>query len=389
VVVNNFVGCMFEFPLETSIREILPFAILCAFGLAILVQLIYYWVIFSRLAFHKNKPGNAAEQPVSVVICARNEYKNLINNLPLILKQNYPEFEVLVVNDSSEDGTIELLQSMAKDYPHLNIFDLEKNLNFFSGKKFPLSLGIKSAKYDLILLTDADCVPSGPDWIRNMQSRFGEGKEIVLGYGPYKKRASLLNVLIRYDSFMTAVQYLSFAFSGMAYMGVGRNLMYSRELFYKSKGFISHYRLASGDDDLFINAVATRRNTSVEIRPESHMLSVAKGSFPQWLYQKKRHYTTAKYYQFRFKFLLSLNYLTKLMSYALFPVLLVLNYNFYWVLGAFGLFYLTHIIVMQSCAARLNERDLVAYSPLLEIVMLVLSPLLYFTNVLVKPDKWK
>jgi glycosyltransferase involved in cell wall biosynthesis len=380
---------MFEFPLETSIREILPFAILCAFGLAIFVQLIYYWVIYSRLAFHSPKPGNDTLQPVSVVICARDEYQNLINNLPRILEQDYPEFEVLVVNDSSEDGTADLLHSMSRKYPHLNIFDLEKNLNFFSGKKFPLSLGIKSAKYDTILLTDADCTPNGKDWIRNMQSKFGDGREIVLGYGPYKRRASLLNVMIRYDAFMTAVQYLSFALSGMAYMGVGRNLMYSRQLFYKSKGFISHYRLASGDDDLFINAVATRRNTSVEIRQESHMLSGAKSGFPQWLYQKKRHYTTAKYYQFRFKFLLSLNYLTKLLSYALFPVLLIWNYNFYWVLGAFGLFYLTHIIVMQSCAAKLHERDLVAYSPLLEIVMLVLSPLLYFTNVLVKPDKWK
>lgn len=380
---------MFTFPLETSIREILPFAILCAFGVALLIQLIFYWAVYSRLAFRREKPGSSEERPVSVVICARNEYQNLINNLPLILEQNYPEFEVVVVNDSSEDGTVDLLQAMSRKYPHLKIFDLERNLNFFTGKKFPLSLGIKSARYDLILLTDADCRPTGPDWIRNMQSRFGDGREIVLGYGPYKKRPSLLNVLIRYDTFMTAVQYFSFALSGMAYMGVGRNLMYSRQLFYKTNGFISHYKLASGDDDLFINRVATRKNTSVEIRQESHTLSVAKGSLLQWLYQKKRHYTTAKYYQFRFKFLLSLNYLTKLLTYALFPVLMVLQYNLYWVLGAFGLFYLTHILIMQFSAGKLNERDLVAWSPVFEIVMLLLSPLLYFTNILVRPGKWK
>jgi len=380
---------MFELPLETNILEILPFAILLLFGLALVIQLIYYWALYSRLAFYRPPVPDPEEKPVSVVICARNEYQNLIDNLPLILDQDYPEFEVVVVNDSSDDDTLELLTSMSKKYPRLHIFDLERNLNFFSGKKFPLSLGIKAAKYDLVLLTDADCKPESKDWIRNMNSRYGKDIEIVLGYGPYKKKASLLNTLIRYDTFISGMQYFSYALAGMPYMGVGRNLMYGRQLFYRSKGFISHYRLPSGDDDLFINAVATAKNTTIEIHPDSHVSSRAKSSWPQWLYQKKRHYTTAKYYRPKFKFLLSLNYLTKLMVYALFPVLLIMNYNLYWVLGAFGFFFLNHLVILQLCANKLHERDLAWLSPLMEVILLVTSPLLYFTNLLVKPDRWK
>jgi len=380
---------MFKLPSETNIHEILPFAILVIFGLALLIQLLYYWIIYSRLAFYKAKGADPVEKPVSVVISARNEFQNLMHNLPGILEQDYPEYEVVVVNDSSDDDSLELLQSLAKDYPRLRIFNLEQNLNFFSGKKFPLSLGIKSAKYDQVLLTDADCKPNSPSWIRNMQSRFGNGKAIVIGYGPYAKKKSLLNAMIRYDAFISGMQYLSYALAGMPYMGVGRNLMYDRQLFYKSKGFISHYRLSSGDDDLFINAVANAKNTTIEIDHSSHMLSSAKSSLPQWLYQKKRHYTTAKYYRPKFKFLLSLNYLSKFISYALLPVLLIWNYNFFWVLGAFVFFYLNHMLFLQLCANKLNEKDLVWLSPLLEVILLVLSPLLYFTNVLVKPDRWK
>lgn len=380
---------MFDFPVETNIREILPFAILVIFGLAIIVQLLYYWIIYSRLIFYKPSSENHQDVPVSVVICARNEYHNLLNNLPLILEQDYPEFEVLVVNDSSEDDTIELLSSLSKKYPRLRIFDLEKNLNFFTGKKFPLSLGIKSAKYDQVLLTDADCRPSGPHWIRKMQSLYGNGKEIVIGYGPYQKGPGLLNAMIRYDAFMSGMQYISYALSGLPYMGVGRNLMYSRQLFYKSRGFISHYRIPSGDDDLFINAVATGRNTSVEIDPGSYMLSSAKKSLAQWLYQKKRHYTTAKYYRPRFKILLSVSYGSKLLTYILFPVLLIMNYNLYWVLGAFAFYYINHLIILERCAKKLNERGLVLWSPLMEALFLIMSPLLYFTNIVVKPNKWK
>ena len=380
---------MFDLPNATNIQEVLPFVIFIVFGSAIIIQLLYYWLIYSRLAFYSPGEGSKKIYPVSVVLCARNEYHNLMINLPLILEQDYPEFEVVVVNDSSDDGTIELLTSLSRKYSRLRIFDLEKNLNFFTGKKFPLSLGIKSARYELILLTDADCRPSGPDWIRNMQSRYGEGKEIVLGYGPYSKKASLLNALIRYDAFISGVQYCSFALAGLPYMGVGRNLMYSRQLFYKARGFISHYRLPSGDDDLFINAMATSKNTAVEIQMSSHTLSTAKTSLPQWLYQKKRHYTTAKFYKPKFKLLLSFNYLTKFLIYVLLPVLLIIYYNILWVLGAFAFFYLNHLFIIHFCTRRLNEKDLVWLSPLMEVVLLVLSPLLYFTNLLVKPDRWK
>ena len=380
---------MFELPSETSIREILPFAILLLFGLALLIQLLYYWILYSRLAFYKPQPRPAGAQPVSVVICARNEYHNLMNNLPLVLEQDYPEFEVVVVNDSSDDGTMELLSSLSKKYPRLKIFDLERNLNFFTGKKFPLSLGIKSARYEQILLTDADCRPASPRWIRNMQSRFGNGIEIVLGYGPYKRKPSFLNLLIRYDAFVSGMQYFSYALAGMPYMGVGRNLMYSRPLFYKAKGFISHYKISSGDDDLFINAAATGGNTTIEIDPDSHTFSTAKSGLPQWLFQKKRHYTTAKFYRPKFKFLLSLHYLTKFLSYLLLPILLLWNYNLYWVLGAFVFYYLNHMLLLQLCANKLKEKDLVWFSPLMEVILLVLSPLIYFTNILARPDRWK
>jgi glycosyltransferase involved in cell wall biosynthesis len=380
---------MFELPSETSFRELLPFAILILFGLTLLIQLLYYWLLYRRLAFFRDKNKANEEHPVSVVICARNEYHNLMNNLPLILEQEYPKFEVVVVNDSSDDGTLELLASLEKKYPRLRVFNLEQNLNFFTGKKFPLSLGIKSAKHECILLTDADCRPAGPGWIKSMQTRFKGEQEIVIGYGPYIRRPGLLNAMIRYDTFVSAIQYFSYALAGMPYMGVGRNLMYSRELFYKAKGFISHYKLSSGDDDLFINAMANSRNTAVNVDHESHTFSAAKSTFGQWLYQKKRHYSTAKYYRPRFKSLLIIAFLSKLITYALLPVLIIWNYNLYWILGAFVFFILNHMIILQLCANKLNEKDLVWLSPLLEVILLIMSPLIYITNMLLKQDRWK
>jgi len=219
---------------------------------ALLVQLIYYWFIFSRLAFYNasKRPVSDQKLPVSVVICAKNEYHNLVRFLPLILEQEYAAFEVVVVNDASDDDTFYLLRELSDKYSRLNVVNIHQNLNFFVGKKFPLSIGIRSARYDTVLLTDADCFPAGPHWIDSMQSVFTAKTGIVLGYGAYIAQPGLLNKLIRFDTLHVAMQYMSLALAGLPYMGVGRNLAYHRELFFNSGGFMKHYKITSGDDDL-------------------------------------------------------------------------------------------------------------------------------------------
>lgn len=380
---------MIEFPLEPSVKELLPFAVFILFGITWLIQMIYYWVVFSRLAFYRRKVTPVDLPPVSVIICAKNEYQNLLHNLPLVLEQEYPDYEVIVVNDASDDDSIELLNSLTRKYKHLRIFDLEQNLNFFSGKKFPLSLGIKSARYEVLLLTDADCKPASPQWIRTMVENYGPRTEIVLGYGTYRKTVGFLNQVIRYDAFLVAMQYLSFALAGIPYMGVGRNLSYKKSLFYHTKGFISHYKLKSGDDDLFINRVAKRKNTRIEISPDAHTISTAKASLVQWFLQKRRHYTTAKYYRPAFKFLLSLNYFSKLLLYLSFIALMILKYNWLVSLIAFSVFFISHWIILGMSTNKMKENDLAVMSPILEVVMLVLSPFIYISNLIYKQERWK
>jgi len=296
---------------------------------------------------------------------------------------------VIVVNDASDDDSIELLSSLTRNYKHLRIFDLEKNLNFFSGKKFPLSLGIKSARHEIVLLTDADCQPASPQWISKMMANYDSSTEIVLGYGTYKRTVGFLNQLIRYDAFLAAMQYLSFALAGSPYMGVGRNLSYKRSLFYEAKGFTSHYKLKSGDDDLFINRAANRNNTRIEISYEAHTVSTAKASMIQWILQKRRHYSTARYYRPVFKFLLSLGYISKLFLYLSFAALLILYYNWMIALIAFSVFFISHWIILGMITNKMKENDLAILSPVLEIILLALSPVIYFSNLIVKQEKWK
>jgi glycosyltransferase involved in cell wall biosynthesis len=366
--------------------ELILFLIFC---FALTIQLIYYWLIFARFAFYKLPTElNNEKPPVSVIIAARNEYHNLSKYLQNILEQDYPEFEVVVVNHASNDETVDYLKEIRPKYPHLKVVNIERELNFFTGKKFPLSLGIKSAKYDLLLLTDADCETISSNWISSVVKQYGSDTEIVLGYGPYKKSDGFLNKVIRYDTFFTAMQYLSFALAGLPYMGVGRNLSYRRTMFFRNKGFTSHYKIISGDDDLFINKVANRKNTSIVIDPESFMYSDAKSNYQDWIRQKFRHMSAGKYYKPKFKWLLGLFGFTHILFYISFIILLI-----FWVIplitiSLFVIRFVTQLVIHRFVLSKLQEKKLFLFTLFWDIVHIFIVHTVTLLSIFRKRDTW-
>lgn len=367
----------------------LLFILFSLYALVFIDQLIYYWFVFGKLAFYKSRKRVKKSVPVSIVICAKNEYYNLLKNLPLVLKQDYKDFEVVVVNDASTDETKDLLQDFEREYSNLSIVHIAQNLNFFSGKKFALSLGIKSAKNEWLLLTDVDCEPISNQWLKNMASVFTSKTDIVLGYTHFKASKGFLNMLIRFDNLFYAIQYLSYALIGKPFTGVGRNLAYRKSLFYKSQGFISHYKLESGDDDLFINRVATKKNTSIEIGHDSFTLSESKRGLGSWIIQKQRQSVVARYYKWNTKFLLRKFKLSQLLFYSLLIYLSVVNYNNLIVFSLFGLRLFTQLFIIKKCMNILNEQRLLLISPLAEVLLMLLRIILLFTNLFTKKNKWK
>lgn len=323
------------------------------------VQIFYYCWFFSRVAFYKQKEKQKSQQhPVSVIVCARDEDENLARNLPGLLVQTYrSSYEVVAVNDNSVDDSKYILQELKKTFKTLNVVELTQEAKLISGKKYPLSIGIKESKHEVLLLTDADCVPASEYWIQKMQDAYDDNIEIVLGYGAYHKRPGLLNKLIRFEAFHTALQYLSYALAGVPYMGVGRNLSYKKDLFLRNKGFSSINHIPSGDDDLFINKVATKKNTAVIIDPEAVTRSVPKKTWKEWRKQKSRHYTTAKFYKRKHKFLLGLYVATQFLIYPLL-VASAIFYDWRFAIGLFVLRVLTQGYILYKAMKKMEEDDL-------------------------------
>lgn len=364
-------------------------SVVFAFCAAVLgVQLIYFIVFLIAFVRDQRAPVTNTPVSVSVIVCAHDEEQNLVELIPILLAQNHPNYEVIIVNDRSNDGTYDMLLKMTTENPKLRMVSVRETPGHMNGKKFALTMGIKAAKNDWVLLTDADCRP-GPGWISGMAQYFNNDKNIVLGFSPYEKHQGVLNAFIRFESFITAIQYFGFAMIGRPYMGVGRNLAYKRNLFLESKGFHDHMGVVGGDDDLFVNQHATATTAGVAMGTPLVVKSVPKKTWTEYLDQKVRHLSVGKRYKTGDKFLLGVFTLT----WVLWPFTLLalpfLGMNAAVIAGLILLRWIALAVTFSSASRTLGEPFETWKTPFLDFIYafyyLVAGPIALVT----KRVRWK
>lgn len=338
------------------------------FFICLIIQILYWIIIFSRVAFAKSKPLKTADYPISVIICGYNEGHNFQQFLPKILEQKYPNFEVIVVNDRSTDNSAKILATFEKQHKHLSVIHLTDFDRVQRGKKTALTQGLKAAKYETVLLTDADCYPNSDLWIQTMANAVDADKIMGIAYVPFDKRPTFLNKFLRYDKIYIAIQYLSFALKGMPYMGAGANLIYRKALFFQSDGFKKHAHVASGDDDLFVSEVANKDNLAVVLQPESFIYCEPKDTFRQFYYQKSRHISTSWHYKIEHQLLLGI---LAQSHFWLYIFALIAGFNVVLLPFLFAgiiLRWLVMLFIFQKIATRFNEKDMTVWLPLMDIL---------------------
>ena len=316
-------------------------------------------------------PFQAEQPPVSIIVCAKDEAENLRKFLPFVLEQDYPEFEVIVINDGSTDDTDELLRDLREEYPRLRTTFVPVGANNASTKKLGITLGIKASKYEFLLFTDADCMPEDKTWIARMMRNFTRETDFVLGYGAYLQKKGLLNRLITYDTLFIALQYMGMAAVRKPYMGVGRNLAYRKETFFAQKGFASTLHLSSGDDDLLVNKASNPWNTRIEIAADSITWSEPNKTFRGWFYQKERHLSVSSYYKNSSKFRLFFEPATRGIFYL--SLILAFIFGNLITMAATGVIFLTRYlvqtIIINKSSKHFGGRRYISTLPLFDILL--------------------
>lgn len=362
--------------------------LLIIFLAAIAIQVVYYIVFLITLSGDK-QTVSGEPQPVSIIVCAHDEEQNLRELIPLLLKQNHPAFELIIVNDRSNDGTYDFLLEETKKESRLRAVHVDRTPNHVNGKKYAITLGIKAAKHDWILLTDADCRPNTDQWIDTMSSRCVSGKDFVLGYSAYEKREGFLNLFIRFETLFTAIQYIAYALAGNPYMGVGRNLAYRKAVFLENKGFNNFLSVTGGDDDLFVNQHSTKNNTAIALGTNELVNSFPKETLSDFYRQKLRHLSVGKKYKFSHQVLLATFFITHALVWftgipLLFSVSVVL-----WVAIALFFRLLMVIITVHQAAVRFGQKFEWWAVPLLDFVFVIYYISTAPVALITKKIRWK
>ncbi len=364
--------------------EVLHIIFFTVIGVQVLYFLIYTIGLSKAVA---QKPPQSL--PVSVIVCAHDEEQNLRDLIPLLLSQDHPEFEIIVVDDRSNDGTFDMLiQETSKDH-RLRMVHVNRTPPLFNTKKYALTLGIKAAKYEWLLLTDADCRPVGKNWISSISKHFSPSTQFVLGFSPYQHRSGILNAFVRFETLVTGMQYISFALVGMPYMGVGRNLSYRRTKFLEAKGFNNFIKVTGGDDDLFVNQHARKSNTAVCVDADAMVSSRPKETLKSFFAQKVRHLSVGKHYRFGHRLALGLFSLSWILTWFLGIPLLVFSSIPYIVAGLLALRLIIFVATAKVAASKLHQRLEIWAVPLLDFIYAFYYLVAGIKTLATKKVRWK
>lgn len=373
--------------------SIIDYCLFAALAVVMLYQLYFIIRYVGGILFAKdNAPVADADKPgVTVIVCARNEQANLDVYLQSLLTQDYPTFEVIVVDDGSEDATTQVVESYLHQDNRVHRTFVPRDAHVGSTKKLGITLAAKAAQYDYLLMTDADCRPESRNWISAMMSGFAKPEtDIVLGYGAYFQRHTFLSDLIHYDTLVNGLHYLGAAQTRKPYMGVGRNLAYRKQFFFATGGFTQLMTFRSGDDDLLVNRNANRNNTNVVVTPDSVTWSLPKESWHEWLQQKRRHLSVSPHYSARSKAHLAWEPLSRGLFYLLLILIAIFCGPLGWIVAAsaYVLRVVMLLIFINLGAGRLNQNKVGIETLLLDIILPLLSLFMLISQPFRKVTRW-
>ncbi len=359
------------------------------FLIILLLTLLVYWISFygAYALWEKNNRNNKESLvPISVIISCKNAEKTIEKTIHSILAQKYFDFELIIIDDFSSDRTISIIQEIQDSC--IVLLSAEVNI---AGKKAAISQAIQYAKHEILLFTDADCIPASTEWIESMANTMlhKPETEVVLGFGPMYKRNTWINKFARYETWLTAMQYFSYAIFKIPYMGVGRNLMYKKSAFMRVNGFNQHEDMASGDDDLFITSVANRHNIAINMDADAFVYSEAKDQLTTFFRQKTRHISTSVRYKRSHQILLSIFAFTQAGIYLVLILGLIMNtFHLHAIFLILISKWMVQTFLHYRWLKRLDSKDLWLFFPILDILLSVYYFILSCYSLFRKKNTW-
>ncbi len=329
---------------------------LCLFAAALLVQL-FYLILIAKFIFGKRKRTGSENQPsVSIIVTSRNYLSHLEDLIPALLEQDYPDFEVVVVDDCSSDGTEWYLKELKMRYANLKTTQIIQETDFPNA--LAITVGIRAASKEWLIFLTPLCRVSGSDWLKSYAQQFTPKKDAIVGYVNYSKAKGSSKRTFRYENFYSFLLFGTARALGLQMPISENNMAYRRETFLQMKGFAAVLDSPFSENELFLNKIAGRKNSAFQFNPSSSVHYIGEADWIDAVNFKKKQLLIKRKFSFGQRFFLSFNAFSRLVIDVLVIVLAILSPWRFWVAGAWTFVLILETIWLAVATKRLGERNM-------------------------------
>lgn len=362
-------------------------------GVSALLAVYYVFLVAATRPVRKNGSGaEESSEGISVITVGRNAIDDLRSLIPSVIAQKYPRFELIVVDDRSFDNTAVFLKSIQRNYPSvLKVVTIPEDTTYpWPGKKFAITMGVKAAQYERIVLLDTSALPLSENWLSDVASAFGrKGADMVLGYNFYKKGQRAVSSFFAASSFLFSSDAMAWARIGLPFKGEGSNFGFTRTMFFSGSGYMNNMRIPAGEADFLLGDYSGGTNVSVMVSRHSFVQCGSVDTMRQWLDKAVSGYASFRCYKFPVMMRAAAMPLLKVLFIALAVVCGFTYYEWwpFWAVSAGPL--ALSFAAGAVCSCRFRATRWMSAGLLADMVLLPVNAAVWLSAMFAIPGKWK
>ena len=340
-----------------QILTITEMVLLAAYAGVFIIQMYFLLGVYLKLAWHKKENFNPAPHQVTIMLSLRNEEERIREMMTKFTELPFEDYQVMVINEVSEDNTLEILNVLAETNPRIKVTSLSQETRFM--EKQAINIGLKGAQSPWIVQLPPTTGSISQEWLTKLTGLLDKDTDAVIGYTNVERNKGFRNLLCRMERFHQFMLSGSWILAGMPFVFSENNVLFNKSMYFDTLGFRQKLNRNFANLELIFNENFKPNRIKVSTHADLSVREQVEDDRGDHLKLIKKAVQIRKTLNWSKKFTLFLDDFTKIALTGLTISLLIILTE-YWITFTFMLviYYILLLIIVIKLLNRLKERKI-------------------------------